>query len=168
MPGPALNTDEQVRLERRASGRPLLERGWRYTLVGLVCAIAHNVVMIVVDHLGGHYLVGILVSFLSVTPIGYSLHSWFTFAEPLRLKAFMRFVAGVVAAYPVSVAMMVVLCSGLNLSVPIATPIATVALFVWNFVAAHWAILPRLYLQPATLPTSPRRPAKHQSTGKEE
>jgi putative flippase GtrA len=165
-----MHTDEQVGQTRyrRPYGRLLFERGGRYTLVGLMCAIAHNAIMIGVDQLGGHYLLGILISFLAVTPIGYALHSRFTFAEPLRLKTFTRFVGGVVAAYPVSVGMMVVLCSGFSLSVAIATPIATVALFVWNFVAAHWAILPRIYLQPATVPTAPTRPTKHQSAGNEE
>jgi putative flippase GtrA len=170
MPGPAMNADEQMGQKRDAlaPARPLLERGWRYTLVGLVCAIAHNAIMIAVDQAGGHYLLGIMISFLAVTPIGYTLHSRFTFAEPLRLKAFTRFVGGMATAYPVAVAMMIMLCSGLNLSVAIATPIATVALFVWNFVAAHWAILPRFYLQPATVPTAPSRPAKQQSAGNEE
>ncbi|RWC64487.1 MAG: GtrA family protein [Mesorhizobium sp.] len=170
MPNPIISTDEQMGQERYVGirKRPLLERGWRYTLVGLMCAIAHNAIMIVVDQLGGHYLLGIMISFLAVTPIGYGLHSRFTFAEPLRLKAFTRFAGGVVAAYPISVAMMVVLCSGFELSVPIATPIATIALFFWNFVAAHWAILPRLHLHSATVPMAPTHPAKRQSARNEE
>lgn len=127
-------------------------------VVGLLCAIAHNAIMIAVDLAGGHYLLGTVVSFTAVTPLAYALHSRFTFAEPFRLKAFARFAVGVAAAYPVSTGMMIVLCSGLGLGVAIATPIATVALFVWNFVAAHWAILPRLYLRPAPVPTTASRP----------
>lgn len=103
--------------------------------------------MIAADQVGVHYLLGTVISFLAVTPIGYALHSRFTFAEPLRFEALARFVGGVAMAYPISVAMMIVLCSGLGFSVAIATPIATVALFFWNFIAAHWAILPRLYLR---------------------
>ncbi len=147
MPSPVMNTDERARRERPANERPLLERGWRYTLVGAVCAIAHNAIMIAADYVGVHYLLGTVISFVTVTPLGYVLHSRFTFAEPLRWKALMRFVGGVATAYPVSVAMMIVLCSGFGLSVPVATPIGTVALFVWNFIAAHWAIVPRLYLR---------------------
>jgi hypothetical protein len=71
-------------------------------------------------------------------------------------------------AYPISVAMMVVLCSGLGLRVAIATPIATVALFVWNFVAAHWAILPRFYLRPATVSTVPARMVNRRAARNEE
>lgn len=170
MLGPVIRTDEEVEQKRYADPRkrPLVERGWRYTLVGAVCAIAHNAIMIAADQVGIHYLPGTVISFLAVTPLGYVLHSRFTFAEPLRVKAFTRFVGGVATAYPISVAMMAVLCSGFGLSVAIATPIATVALFVWNFVAAHWAILPRLHLYPAAVPTAPTHPAKRQSARNEE
>lgn len=132
-----------------AHKRPLLARGWRYTLVGLVCALSNYAIMLVIDFLGGHYLLGTAMAFVTVTPIGYALHSRFTFAEPFSWKAFTRFLGGAAAAYPIAVAMMVFLCSGLKLSVAIATPIATVAMFVWNFAAAHWAILPRFDLVPA-------------------
>ncbi|AZO75084.1 MAG: GtrA family protein [Mesorhizobium sp.] len=167
MPSPAMNSGEQVEQERHtvAPERPLLERGWRYMLVGLVCAITHNAVMIGVDRAGGHYLLGTVVSFMVVSPLGYTLHSRFTFAEPFRLKAFARFAGSMAAAYPISTAMMVVLCSGLGLDVAVATPIATVALFVWNFVAAHWAILPQFYLRRAPVATAPSRPAKQHSIG---
>ena len=126
--------------------RPLFARGWRYSFVGAVCALSHYAVMVAVDFLGGHYSAGILAAFLIVTPIGYVLHSRFTFAEPLRFKAFARFAWTIAAATPVAAAMMVLLCSGLDLSVPVATPIAILALFAWNFVTAHWAILPRFSL----------------------
>lgn len=131
-----------------AQERPFFERGLRYTLVGLVCALANYAIMLAVDFGGGHYLLGTLISFSIVTPLGYVLHSWFTFAQPLRLKAFLRFAASIASTYPVAVVMLAILCSGLRLSVALAVPVATVALFFWNFVAAHWAILPRLSLGP--------------------
>ena len=124
--------------------RPLAQRSWRYTVVGLICALSNYAIMLMVDAAGGHYLLGTVIAFIIVTPLAYLMHSQFTFAEPLRWKAFMRFVGGVASAYPVATILMVILCSGLRLSVAIATPIATVVMFVWNFAAAHWSILPRL------------------------
>jgi putative flippase GtrA len=124
--------------------RSLARRSWRYTVIGLVCAVANYAVMLANDYLGGHYLLGTVISFLIVTPMAYVLHSLFTFAEPFSRKAFMRFVAGVASAYPVAAGLMIILCSGLRLSVAIATPIATVLIFGWNFAAAHWSILPRM------------------------
>lgn len=150
LPGPASIGDQP---ERRDSAsprkRPLAERGWRYTLVGLVCALANYAIMLAVDFMDGHYLLGTMIAFIVVAPTGYLLHSGFTFAERLSLNGLMRFSAGVAAAYPIAVGMMILLCSGLGLGVAVATPIATVALFAWNFAAAHWAILPRVNLAPA-------------------
>lgn len=123
--------------------RPLVERGWRYTLIGLICALCNYAIILTVDAAGGHYLLAVLIAFLAVTPIGFVLHSRFTFAEPLRWVSFLRFTAGVASAYPLAVLSMVVLCSGFKLSVAIAVPIATAVVFLWNFTAAHWAILPR-------------------------
>lgn len=128
--------------------RTLAERGWRYTLIGAICALLNYAIMLAVDFLGGHYLLGTVTSFIIVAPTAYVLHSWFTFAEPFRLKAFWRFVGGVASAYPVAIVLMIILCSGLRLSVAIATPVATVAMFAWNFAAAHWSIVPRLGLPP--------------------
>lgn len=120
--------------------RPLFERGWRYTLVGLCCALANYAIMLIVTAKGGHYLVGTVFAFIIVTPVGYALHCRFTFAEPFRRKAFMRFVGGVASAYPISTGLLAFLCTGLSFSVAVAWPIVTAAIFAWNFTAAHWSI----------------------------
>jgi putative flippase GtrA len=100
--------------------------------------------MVAVEQAGGHYLIGTVIAFSVVTPAAYMLHSCFTFSEPARWQAFFRFALSIAATYPAVLLMLAVLCSGLGLSVAIAIPIATVILFAWNFVAAHWAILPRV------------------------
>ena len=130
-------------------GRALAKRGGRYSLVGLTCALLNYVIILAVDAAGGHYLIATFAAFVAVTPIGYVLHSRFTFVEPMSWKSFWRFVAGVASAYPVAILSMIVLCSGFKLGVAIATPIATGAVFLWNFAAAHWAILPRNKLRMA-------------------
>lgn len=126
--------------------RPLLERGWRYTLVGLVCALSNYIILLANDALGGHYLIGTVIAFVIVTPIGYALHSRFTLGEPFRLSAFARFTAAMATAYPVSTGLLILLCSGLRLGVAIATPIAIAVMFIWNFAATHWSILPKIGL----------------------
>ena len=126
--------------------RTLIGRSWRYTLIGLVCALANYAIMLANDFFGGHYLLGTVISFVAVTPMAYVLHSLFTFAEPLSAKSFTRFVGGVASAYPVAAGLMIILCSVLRLSVAVATPIATVLIFGWNFAAAHRSLLPRMGL----------------------
>lgn len=121
--------------------------GWRparYVVVGAICAAMHNVIMIGGDWLGAHYLPMNFVSFALVTPLGYWLHSDFTFHGTLSLRGFLRFAAGVAAGFPISLLVMAILCSGLGLPVIIAAPVATLVLFIWNYASAHWAILGRL------------------------
>lgn len=131
--------------------RPFVERGWRYTLVGLACAVSNYVIMLANDAAGGHYLLGTVIAFVIVTPMAYALHSWFTFAEPFSGPAFVRFVGGVASAYPIAAGLLIILCSGLHLSVAIAWPILTVLIFGWNFAAAHWSILCGLGLPDAAI-----------------
>jgi putative flippase GtrA len=49
--------------------------------------------------------------------------------------------AGAVSGFVISAALMALLCSGFGMPVAVATPIATLLLFVWNFALARWAIL---------------------------
>ena len=123
--------------------RTLVERGGRYSLVGAICVLLNYGIIVAANAAGLHYLAAMLVAFALVTPIGFLLHSRFTFHEPLRWRAFWRFSAGVASAAPVAFAAMILLCSGLKLHVAIATPVATLIVFLWNFVAAHWAIVPQ-------------------------
>lgn len=127
----------------------LFGRSWRYTLVGAFCVLSNCAIMLAVDAVGGHYLMGTLVSFAITTPAAYVLHSRFTFRERISRDAFVRFVSAAASAYPLAAGTMIVLCSGLHLGVAIATPIATVFLFAWNFATAHWSILPRVHREPS-------------------
>jgi putative flippase GtrA len=145
IPRNALDDSMQARCPEAAS-RPLLQRGWRYTLVGLFCAVANNVILISVDWAGGHYLLGTIIAFSLVTPTAYLFHSRFTFGSRLNARSFWLFSLSIAATYPIVLVMLFLLCSVMHVPVAIAAPVATVALFLWNFAAAHWAILPRLDL----------------------
>ena len=122
----------------------ILQLARRYTTVGAVCALTHNAIMIGSDLAGLHYLPATLLSFAIVTPLGYALHCRYTFRKAHSAERFIRFLAGVAVGYPISLALMVLFCSGMGLPVLVAAPLATAALFVFNYVAAHWAIVNRL------------------------
>lgn len=121
----------------------LIAHGRRYLSVGALCAITHNLIMIGGDLAGLHYFPATLVSFAVVTPLGYSLHCRFTFRKPHSLDGFLRFMAGIAVGYPLSLALMVLFCSGLGLPVVVAAPLATAVLVAFNYVSAHWAIVRR-------------------------
>ena len=121
----------------------ILAHGRRYITVGAVCALTHNVIMIGSDFFGLHYFPATLLSFAVVTPLGYYLHCRFTFRKAQSLDGFLRFMSGIAVGYPLSLALMVLFCSVMGLPVIIAAPLATLALFAFNYVSAHWAIVRR-------------------------
>jgi putative flippase GtrA len=126
---------------------PFVGRTARYALIAAICAAASNAVIILGDVAGGHYVPVIIFAFAVVTPLGYFLHSSFTFGERRSWVGLLRFVSAGALAFPLSLLTMAILCTGLGLRVAIAAPIATVLLFVWNYASAHWAIVGRLHLQ---------------------
>lgn len=121
----------------------LFDRARRYLTVGALCAVTHNVIMIGGDFAGLHYVLATIVSFVVLTPMGYLLHSRFTFHKPASLPGFLRFTAGIAAAYPLSLGLMVLFCSVLDWPVLVAAPLTTVLLIAYNYISAHWAIVRR-------------------------
>lgn len=131
-----------------SSVKPLsvVKRTARYTAVGAICAVAHNIVMILGGLAGGHYIPLSFVSFGLVTPLGYLLHSFFTFQARPSSRNFLRFASGVAAGLPLYFIVMATLCSGVGLAIAWSAPITTAALYLWNYAAAHWALRRRLPL----------------------
>jgi putative flippase GtrA/SAM-dependent methyltransferase len=112
----------------------------RYLVVGAVCAGLNNVILIGLDQIGVHYVVSSLVSFVVVVAVGYGLHSTFTFRVRRGLSTLILYAAAMAANYPLLVVMLFVLVDLARLPVFIASPMATVVLFGWNFFASRWAI----------------------------
>jgi len=121
--------------------RTALARPGRYALSGIVCAIGHNLVLITGDAIGLHYLPATIISFCLIGPLGYWLHVRFTFGAKPAFAAFCRFMAGLSLGFPLSLLIMFLLCDIAGLAVLVAAPITTLALFVWNYLLARWAIL---------------------------
>jgi len=117
-----------------------VKRTTRFTLVGAVCAAMYNAIMIFGSKLGGGYISLSLLAFVIVTPIGYLLHARLTFGIRRSWRDFGRFASGAAASFPVYFILMIGLCSGLRLTVSVAAPMATVAMYIWNYVSTHWAL----------------------------
>ena len=121
----------------------VMNRARRYLTVGALCAITYNVIMMGADFAGLHYVWGTVISSVILAPMGYLLHSHFTFHRRATWPGFFRFSTGFAAAYPLSLGLMVLFCSVLKLPVIIAAPLTTICLIVYNYISAHWAILRR-------------------------
>jgi putative flippase GtrA len=113
----------------------------RALVVGLICAVVHNAIMIGGDYAGLHYTLSLLISFAIVVVIGYRLHSGWTFRSAERSRAsFTRYAVVASANLPSSLAGMFVFVNLVGLSVPVASPIVTVLLFAMNFMGNRWAL----------------------------
>jgi len=113
----------------------------RFLSVGLACALLHNVIMITGDWLGFHYVISSFLSFAIVVGFGYWLHSAWTFPGAERGRApFARYFLMASANLPLSIGCMFVFVDLVGLSVPVATPLATVLLAMFNFLASRWAL----------------------------
>ncbi len=113
----------------------------RFFTVGLACALLHNAIMIAGDWLGLHYVASSFISFAIVVVLGYLLHSGWTFRAVVRSgPSFARYALVASANLPLSLAGMFLFVDLLGFSVPIASPLVTVLLFVMNYVGNRWAL----------------------------
>ncbi|WP_426262767.1 GtrA family protein [Sphingomonas sp. PWP1-2] len=113
----------------------------RYLAGGAFCALVHNVIVISATQCGIAYPVALILSFCVTTPIGYLIHSAFTFEQARSWIRLQRFMLTAIMGFLGSTLLMVLLCTGLRVPVIVATPVTTVLLFLWNFTSARWAIL---------------------------
>lgn len=121
--------------------RHILIRPSKYLVVGAFCALMHNAILIAGAAAGISYVIGMFVSYVVCGAVGYHFHVSFTFRSTYSRAGYLRFMGGQATGFLLSFALMGIMCTGLSWPVWIATPIATVLLFAFNYTAAHWAIV---------------------------
>jgi putative flippase GtrA len=112
-----------------------------YPAVAGFCALLHNAIIIGMDRVGVHYAIASVVSFFVVAASGYLLHCAITFHTPPALKSFLRYLGAMAFNLPLSIVALFLLHDVAGLPIVIATPLATVALFVINYFLSAWAII---------------------------
>ncbi|MGH6844114.1 MAG: GtrA family protein [Methylocella sp.] len=113
----------------------------RYIGVGVACAVLNNIFLIAAVALGFDYLSGSLVVCVPMLIIGFALHTSVTFDTPPTTIAFVRYSVAMLATYPIWIVSLFLLCNVARLPIIVASLIATVFLFLCNYVFTHWAIL---------------------------
>ena len=125
--------------------RPLMVLG-RFLSVGVACALLHNAIMLGGHWLGLHYAVSTFISFGVVVLFGYSLHSTWSFPNAERGRTpFARYVLVASANLPLSLAGMFAFVDLGGLSVPLAAPLVTLLLVMFNFLGGRWALRAALW-----------------------
>jgi putative flippase GtrA len=113
----------------------------RFLSVGLACALLHNAIMLGGHWLGLHYVVSTFISFAVVVSFGYWLHSAWSFPDAERGRMpFARYALVASANLPLSLAGMFAFVDLGGLSVPLAAPLVTLLLVLFNFLGGRWAL----------------------------
>lgn len=113
----------------------------RYLGVGVFCAGFYNVLLISIVFSGIGYVPATMIAILPMCLVGYGMHVTITFEVKPSWRGFLRYSLSIFIAYPIWLALLFLLVDVLKLPIIIATPLGTVMLFFWNYLAAHWAIL---------------------------
>jgi len=119
----------------------------RYVLVGGFCAGLYNVFMIAADWAGVGYVAATVVAFAGLVLIGYVLHCRFTFSERMSIRGLVRYTAAMLLTLPLSLAVMFALKGVIHLPMWAASPLLTVVMFAWNFLATRWAVVTRVLMR---------------------
>jgi putative flippase GtrA len=115
----------------------------RYVVVGAFCAGLYNVIMIVGDALLIGYVWSTIFAFVLLVLVGYALHCLYTFSEKLSLRGLARYTGAMLLTLPLSLGGIHLLRGVAHLPMWIASPLLTLSLFVWNFIATRWAVVTR-------------------------
>ena len=111
-----------------------------YGTIGVICASVSNFIIIASSLAGTEYWNGTVLAFVLVTPLGYVLQSRFTFGVELSTRRFIHFTGGVAIGAVLFLALVGLFHSAFGVPVWIASPLATLLLFCWNYIASYWAI----------------------------
>lgn len=126
----------------------------RFILIGGVCALLNNILVIGLSHCGIHYLGATLLAFGPVLVVGYALHTVFTFEAPASWLSFGRYALAMAANYPIWIVALYTFCDLLGFSVTIAAPVTTTLVMLWNYSSARWALFVAPSADSATTPSS--------------
>ena len=116
----------------------------RYVVVGAFCAGRYNLIMIAGDALRVSYVWSTVFAFVLLVLVGYALHCLYTFSEKLSWSGLARYTGAMLLTLPLSLVGIYLFRGLAHLPMWIASPLLTLSLFVWNFIATRWAVVTRV------------------------
>lgn len=114
----------------------------RYLVVGGLCALLANAILIGFEHLGINYAVSAIVAFVGTLLLAYALHTSWTFGAERSFAGLVRYGASMAINLPISLALLFVLINLLALRMELAAPLATVIQTAFNYIIATSLIKP--------------------------
>jgi len=115
----------------------------RYAVVSAGCLLLHNAIVIGGAKLGLHYAAGMIVSFVVLVLTGYIAHATFTFRSGPSARSLGAYTLACLINFPVALAVMFTFCTLLRLPVAIGTPLTSLVMIAFNYMAARFSIAGR-------------------------
>lgn len=112
----------------------------RYTLVAILCALLHNLILIGMDRAGANVFWCQTASAAVLLPVGFWLQSGLTFRCQRSWAGFARYSAALITNFPVALLVLWVTRDLLQVPMLMAAPISSIALFCWNYLTSSWAL----------------------------
>lgn len=116
----------------------------RYGAVAGLCAVAHNIIMILGNWMGIATPLLVMLSFCAVILLGFGLHTRVTFAVGPDLESLVRYTMAMAANLPLTMVILWFLVEVCGWSMVVAAPAGTIVLVALNFLMTQWAIVSRL------------------------
>lgn len=115
----------------------------RYLSVGAISAAIINFVVLMGEYLSIHYGISLLAAFILGTAFAYLAHASITFVAPKSLKSYSLYITANLFGLAITATLIVVLHEGFAVPIEFATPVTTVIMLAYNYLAAYWTIAQR-------------------------
>ena len=112
----------------------------RYGTVSGLCLLLGVVLITLFSSIGFHYSVATVAAFCIISLVGFSLHCHWTFRVEKSLSSFLCYISAMLINLPLTIMFIGIWHDLAGLSILVSTMLASAILFIWNYVAAKWAI----------------------------
>jgi putative flippase GtrA len=119
-------------------------RGRHYALFlsgSVLCASINNIILIIGDYLGAHYVPLTFLYYLVSSSVGYVWHCRITYRDVMTIAGYWQFVLGISLGLPLSLMILALLTDWLGSPMWFASPVMTALMLVFNYKVARFAIL---------------------------
>lgn len=121
-----------------------IPRTLRYSAVSGLCLLLGLILIPLLSGWGLHYAVATFIAFCLIAVFGFLAHCHWTFGVERKLSSFIRYVSAITLNLPLTIVLIGIGHDLLHMSVAVSTAMASAILFVWNYLAARWAVLRNL------------------------
>jgi len=112
----------------------------RYLLVGGVCALVNNAILIGGDAAGLHFTICVLLTFVFVLPLSYWIHARWSFGATTSWVGFGSFMGGSIVSLIVAGGAVGLYRGALGMPMIVAGPLSTVTMTIYNYLMTRWAV----------------------------